>query len=263
VPFEERKMRIHAFSVWMLIALGVTHCSVETASARGFAKPRNDRGGGAHAFTRGTTSTSSSISFKKDGRAVTIEENGSGITVTVDGNSVRARNVDELKQQHPDAYQLYAEKPGFAVGSAGGSARASSSQSTSSTQGSHPGSLESKSSGSKDRSVTVIENGKKVTIEENASGITVTVGGERIRARSATELKRKSVKAFELYEKHLTTSDTGPENVDAESLLRGALEEKPGAADLLRRKLEEMKEQNAHDPSVQQLLERMLRENDK
>ncbi|MFM8783853.1 MAG: M56 family metallopeptidase, partial [Phycisphaerales bacterium] len=114
--------------------------------------------GGSSSSTRGSSSTSSSISFKKDGKVVSIEENGSGITVTVDGKSVRARNLDELKQQHPDAYRLYVEKPGYttgsaggsanASGSAGGSASASGSQSSSSTKGSRSGSPEGGSSAS-------------------------------------------------------------------------------------------------------------------
>ena len=104
--------------------------------------------GGSSSSTRGSSSTPSSISFKKDGKVVSIEENGSGITVTVDGKSVRARNLDELKQQHPDAYRLYVEKPGYAIGSAGGSANASGSQSSSSTKGSRSGSLEGGSSAS-------------------------------------------------------------------------------------------------------------------
>lgn len=104
--------------------------------------------GGSSSSTRGSSSTSSSISFKRDGKVVSIEENGSGITVIVDGKSVRARNLDELKQQHPDAYRLYVEKPGYATGSAGGSASASGSQSSSSTKGSRSGSPEGGSSAS-------------------------------------------------------------------------------------------------------------------
>ncbi|MFM8872547.1 MAG: hypothetical protein ACKOJI_04180, partial [Phycisphaerales bacterium] len=71
---------------------------------------------------------------------------------------MRARNLDELKQQHPDAYRLYVEKPGYttgsaggsanASGSAGGSASASGSQSSSSTKGSRSGSPEGGSSAS-------------------------------------------------------------------------------------------------------------------
>ena len=256
-------MKDYLFCVGMIVALGFTHCFADSASAQGFSKPRNNSGSESNSFTRGSSSASSSISFKKDGKMVSIKENGAGITVTVDGRSVRARNVDDLKQQHPDAYQLYVEKPGFAIGSAGGSASASGSGSSSSTKGSHPGSLETKSSKSKDRSVTVTDNGKKVTIAENASGITVTVGEKSIRARNANELKKESAEAFKLYEKHLNKSDTRREGTDAENLLRGNFEESPNASDLLREKLKEMQNEKSDDPRFQALIQKMLRAIDK
>ena len=245
-----------------IVALVFTHGFADSASAQRSSSPRKNSGGESSSFTRGSSSTSSSISFKKDGKLVSIKENGSEITVTVDGKSVRARNVDELKHQHPDAYQLYVEKPGFAIGSAGGSARGSGSGSSSTTKGSHPGSLETKSSESKDRSVTVTDNGQTVTIAENASGITVTVGTKSIRARNATELKKKSAKAFKLYEKHLNQSDTRREETDAENLLRGNFEGRPNASNLLRDKLKEMQNEKSDDPRVQELIQRMMRELD-
>ena len=245
-----------------IVALVFTHGFADSASAQRSSSPQNNSGSESNSFTRGSSSTSSSISFKKDGKLVSIKENGSEITVTVDGKSVRARNVDELKHKHPDAYQLYVEKPGFAIGSAGGSARGSGSGSSSTTKGSHPGSLETKSSESKDRSVTVTDNGQTVTIAENASGITVTVGTKSIRARNATELKKKSAKAFKLYEKHLNQSDTRREETDAENLLRGNFEGRPNASNLLRDKLKEMQNEKSDDPRVQELIQRMMRELD-
>ena len=225
--------------------------------------PGSTSGGGSKSSTRGSSSTSSTISFKKNGKSVRIEENGSGITVTVDGESVRARNVDELKKQHPDAYQLYVEKPGFAIGSAGGSASASGSQSSSSTNGSRPGSSETRSSRSRDRSITVTDNGKTVTIVENASGITVTVGEKIVRARNANELKKESAEAFQLYEKHLNKPGARQEGTDAEDLLRGNLEAGPDASELLREKLNEMRNEKPDDPRFQELIDRMLKELDK
>ena len=251
------------YCVGMIIALIFTHCFADSASAQRVSSPRNNSGSEANSFTRGSSSASSSISFKKDGKLVSIKENGSEITVTVDGKSVRARNVDELKHAHPDAYQLYVEKPGFAIASAGGSASGSGSGSSSTTKGSHPGSLETKSSESRDRSVTVTDNGEKVTIAENASGITVTVGKKSIRARNATELKKKSAKAFKLYEKHLNNSDTRRAGTDAENLLRGNFEGRPNASNLLAEKLKEMQNENSDDPRVQELIQKMLRELDK
>jgi Arc/MetJ-type ribon-helix-helix transcriptional regulator len=220
-------------------------------------------GSGSNSSTRGSSSTSSSISFKKDGKAISIQENGAGIAVTVDGKSVQARNVDELKQEHPDAYKLYVERPGFARGSAGGSARASGSQSSSSTKGSQPRGLETNSSRSRDRSVTVIDGGKMVTIAESASGITVTVGEEIIRAKDADELKKKSAEAFRLYEKHLNKPAARKGGADAEDLLRGKLEEGPSASDLLREKLDEMRTETSDDPRLQGLIDALLKELDR
>lgn len=244
-----------------MVAFGVGHWVADPASARGDVKPRNNTAGGSKSVTRGSIATSSSISFKKDGKLVTITENGSGITVTMDGDSVRARNVDELKRQHPDAYRLYVEKPGFAIGSAGGSASASGSQSSSSMKGAHPGKVESKSSRSSERSVTAIDDGEKVTIIESASGITVTVGEKTVRARTANELKKKSAKAFRLYEEYLDAPDARREAPDAENLLRGDFGDMPNASDVLRQKLEELKAERPDDPRFQELIQRMLREN--
>jgi hypothetical protein len=245
------------FCVATIVALGVGHWFAEPASARGDVKPRNNNAGGSNSVTRGSVATSSSISFKKDGKLVTITENGSGTTVTMDGDSVRARNVDDLKKQYPDAYRLYVEKPGFAIGSAG----ASGSQSSSSTKGAHPGNVGSKSSHSRDRSVTAIDNGEKVTITESASGITVTVGEKSVRARTANEQKKKSAKAFRLYEEYLNKPDAHREVPDADSLPRGDFGDMPNAADGLRQKLEELKAERPDHPRFQELIQRMLREN--
>lgn len=256
-------MRICSYYVGLIVVLVLTLCFVDSASPQGFSRPQDNSGSGSNSFTRGSSSTSSSISFKKDGKKVSIKENESGITVSVDGRSVRARNLDELKQRHPEAHQLYVEKPGFAIGSAGGSASASGSGSSSTTKGSHPGSLEFKKSQSNGRSVTVIDNGKKITIAENASGITLKVGEKSIRARNANELKKKNAKAFKLYEKHLQKSDTRRKGLDALGLLQGKFEERPDASDLLREKLREFQNEKSGDPRVQGLIEKMLQEIDK
>lgn len=253
-------MRVSTYFVGMIAVLVLTHCFADSASAQSLSSPRSDNG--SESRTRGSSSTSSSISFAKDGKKVDIKENGSGLTITVDGKSVRARNVDELRQKYPDAYRLYDEKPGFAIGSAGGSASASGSGSSSSMKSGSPGSLETQSSKSKDRSVTVIDNGKKVTIFENNSGITVKVGEKSIRAKNAKELKKKSARAFKLYEKHLKNADTRRNGTDAERLLRRNVAERPTASDLLREKLEEMKNQKSGDPRFRDLIQRMLREMD-
>ena len=233
-------MKVCLYCVGMIVALAFTHCFADSAFAQGLPNPQNNAGSESNSLTGGSSSTSSSISFKKDGKKISIKENGAGITVTVDGERVRASDINELKQEHPEAYQLYVEKPGFAIASGGGSASGSGSGASSSTKGSRPGSLKTKSSKSKDRNVTVIDNGKKVTITENASGITVKVGRKSIRARNAKDLKEKSAKAFTLYEKHLKNSDTRRIGTYVKGLIGGNFNKRPGASDLLREQLKEM-----------------------
>ncbi len=256
-------MKVYLYSVVMTVVLAFTHCFADSASAQGLPRAQNKAGSESNSLSGGSGSSSSSMSFKKDGMRVSIKENRSGITVTVDGESVRARNVDELKQQHPEAYQLYVEKPGFAIASGGGSASGSGSGSSSSTNGSFPGSLKTTSSKSRNRSVSVIDNGKKINIAENASGIIVEVGEKSIQARNANELKKKSANAFKLYEKHLKKPDAQRQGADPKALLRGNFEARPNASDLLREKLKEMQNEKQVNPRIQDLIQRMLREIDK
>ena len=120
--------------------------------------------------------------------------------------------------------------------------------------------METKGSRSRDRSVTVIDNGKEITIAESASGITVTVGEKTIRARNADELKKESAEAFQLYERHLNKPGTRREGIDAEDLLRGNLEEGTSASEQLRDKLKELQAETSDDPMLQELIKRMLQE---
>ena len=203
------------------------------------------------------------MSFKKDGKKISIEENGSGITVTANGKSVSARNLDELKQQYPEAYQLYIEKPGFAIGSSGGSASGSGSGGANSMSSEQPGKMEGKSSQSKDRSVSVMENGRKVKIAENASGITVDIDGKSIRVRNVGELKKKSPVAYKLYQKHINKPVAKQKESGADGILRGSFDAKPNAKDLLREKLKEMQNKKAADPRFQGLIQKMLKEMDR
>lgn len=256
-------MKVYLNCVGMIVALVFTQCLADFASAQGSSKSGNSSRSESKSFTRGSSSTSSSISFKKDGKKVSIQENGSGVTVTVNGESVRARNLEELKQKYPDAYQLYAQKPGSAIASGSGFARGSGSGSSSSSKGSNTDGVKTKSSESKNRSVTVIDNGEKATISENASGITVEVGGKIIRARSVKELKKKNAKAYKLYEKHLKKVETPQKGTDPTDSFGGKLDGRPTAKDLLREKLKEMRNEKSGDPRFQDLFKRMMKEIDK
>jgi hypothetical protein len=95
----------------------------------------------------------------------------------------------------------------------------------------------------------LIDNGRKVSIAENPTGITVSVNGNIIRAGNANELKKRNLDAFNLYEKHLAPPK--------------ARQEAPNAKDLLREELNKMRDENANNPALRGLFEKMLQEVDK
>ncbi|MCA9175861.1 MAG: hypothetical protein KDB14_15355 [Planctomycetales bacterium] len=170
--------------------------------------------------TSSSASASRSVSFSKDGMRVSIAENAAGITVSVNGHSVRAKNVAELEKRFPDAYRLYEEGMSkartSARASAGGSARAGGGGGAG-----LPGQFQTHTS--QDRSISVIEDGKTVSITENEKGITVSVNGKRVRAKNEAELKKNFPDAFDLYEKHSKAPITPNGQPDATALLRGEL----------------------------------------
>tara|TARA_E500000305_G_scaffold106340_1_gene104828 strand:+ start:63 stop:677 length:615 start_codon:yes stop_codon:yes gene_type:complete len=98
-------------------------------------------------FFTGNTSVNRSVSFKKDGKRVSITENANGITVSIDGKSVKASNAAELQRKSPEAYILYKERIGAATaeatikgsGDASSSAKNQSDSQSNSRQGSFSG----------------------------------------------------------------------------------------------------------------------------
>ena len=142
----------------------------------------------------GNTSTSRSVSYVKDGSRVSISENQRGITISVDGKSVHAKNIPELKKNYPrnfvcmrsiSAIQESVLLPQQAVqpGVGGG------------------GNFSEESMQS--RTISTVDNGKRISIRETKTGITVSVNGKRIKAKNAKDLKKKSPAAFKMYDKYL------------------------------------------------------------
>lgn len=196
----------------------------------------------------GSGSTSRSVSFVKDGKRVAIKENSRGITVSVDGKSVRAKNMADLKKRYPDAYKFYEgnlnNPKSMTSAGGGGSSRGGGSAGGSGNGRGGPGQFSEDSTQS--RNVSLTENGKKISITQNKAGITVSVNGKRVRAKNATELKKKSPEAFKMYEKHLGASN-GRSHTNP-----------PDAQTLMQEQLRKMLEQNADNPQVRKLIERMM-----
>ena len=218
--------------------------------ANGNAVQNNDRYGtqprsGAQSQQRSSTSVSASrsVSFTKNGRRVSISENASGITVNVNGKRFRAKNPVELKRRYPDAYRLYDEHIGAAQsrGTARGFAKGSAG-----SAGSVAGlPMQPNASSTENRSVSVIDNGKKISITQNKTGITVSVNGKRVRAKNVAELKKKFPDAFKVYEKHLGGTDGGALQSDATSLLQ--------------EELGRLRDENADNPQLRNLIDGMIR----
>ncbi|MEO1528972.1 MAG: hypothetical protein AAFX06_26420 [Planctomycetota bacterium] len=208
-------------------------------------------------------------SFMKNGKRVTVSETDSGVMVSVDGKVVRAKDAVELKRKSPQAYRLFQEglrntivsaraggsvRAGGGAGSgasarAGGSARGGGSPGAGGLAGSGNGPLGMQnpfhSSSSQNRSVSVIENGKKISITETKKGITVSINGKRVRAKNADQLKAKFPEAFQMYERHMGGADQRMMNPpDAMSLMRG--------------QLSQLRDQNAENRQLREMLERMM-----
>ena len=96
------------------------------------------------------------------------------------------------------------------------------------------------------RSISVIENGNNVSITEDKNGIIVSVNGKRVRAKDVAELKNKFPDTFKLYEKH-TRAATGHNG-------------KSDATTLLREELGKLRDANADNPQLKDLIEEMLRQ---
>ena len=187
-------------------------------------------------------SGSRSVSFMNNGKRVAVRENASGISVSVDGKTVRATNADELKEKHPEEFRLYAQHIGAAQTRA--SAGGFSSGSGGSGGGRIGAPMQFNNRSLKNRSISVVENGKKISINEDDTGITVAVNGKRVKAKNAEELKKKSPEAFEVYNK----------------LVRGTNAQKghSNATLLLQEELSKLRDENADNPRLRSLIDRMI-----
>ena len=220
---------------------------------------------GASGFAGGNSSTSRSVSFKKNGKRIAITENSRGITISVDGRSVRAKDIPELKQKYPNEYRLYEEylsNPKIRIYSGGGgSANAGGSagaRGTANGRGMSSGGGMANGSGgpgnfnqdsTMNRNVTTVDNGKKISITQNKAGITVSINGKRVRAKNPAELKKKSSDAYEMYQKHMGKSFMGGANSRTGH---------PDANTLMQQQLRKMLDDNADNPQVRDMIQRMI-----
>ncbi|MCA9175862.1 MAG: hypothetical protein KDB14_15360 [Planctomycetales bacterium] len=142
---------------------------------------------------------------------ILIEENPAGITVTVNGRSVRAKDGAELRQRYPDAYRLYERTLGreklLLLGRFAALKNSYSNANRALAGGGMSGPLDFNSR--QGRSVSLMENGKKVSITETEAGIAVSVDGKRVRANSLSQLRKGFPEAFRMFEEQLAAADGG------------------------------------------------------
>ena len=216
-----------------------TASSVGTASA-------SSAGPGHGVTNRSTTRTSlnRSVSITENGKKIAVKEDDSGVTVSVDGRVVQASSAAELKKADPEAYRIYDEHLGERKAKASGAAnaRARAGGSSQSSQGSN-----SRSSSSTSRSVSVSENGKNISVTEDKTGIRVSIDGRVTKATDASKLKQAHPEAYRLYDKYLGTANAG-------------INSGQSASDLLRSELEKMRDANAGNAQLQQLIDQALQD---
>ena len=235
-------MKLYSSGMTLIVAITCSICLSDSTYGQGVVRSSGS--------TNVKTSGSRSVSFSKDGKKVSITENSDGIRVSIDGKTVQAKDAAELKDKHPDAYRLYDEHIGAASYSASGRAEGKGSAGGGGSQNGLP--IQSETKSSEERRIEVNENGKKVSITENKKGITVSVNGKRVRAKNVAELKKKSPDAYRLYEKHVQAAKGA-------KAPQGA----PDAQELLRADLIKLRDENADNPQIKNLVEKMLQDLDK
>ena len=99
---------------------------------------------------------------------------------------------------------------------------------------------------STNRYVEFIDGGKRVSITQSSTGITVSVGGRTVEAASPAALKEKDLKAYRLYEKTLGSTDGQPAF-------------SASVSEMQRDQLKNLLEQNSANPQMKQVLENLLR----
>ena len=217
---------------------GRGYARASAQASAGFFSPQN-----VHTVSPGEISTSSSgnrsISIVEKGKKVSIEESADGITVSVNGRRVRGMDVAGLKKRFPDAFRVFEERLGNADVAtraiAGGAALAGGTG--------FPGQFNSRSS--RNRSISVTDNGREVSITENNNGLTVEVNGKRARAKNAAELKEKFPNAFKVYEKHLREEMSNDVELDAVRRMQD--------------ELGRLRDDNANNLQLNNLIETMMR----
>lgn len=135
------------------------------------------------------------------------------------------------------------------------SATGMAADSWSSQQGSVSSEARSSSHGYASRSISLNENGRHISITEDSSGITVTTnetadGRQKkaeVKAANARELKQKNPEAYRLYESHLGQAQG-----------RAGARGNTDARELLRNQLRKEIKDNAENPQMKALLEKML-----
>ncbi|MEL6104924.1 MAG: hypothetical protein AAFU85_02755 [Planctomycetota bacterium] len=199
---------------------------------------------GAQSQQRSFTSASGSRSatFMKNGKRVSVAETAAGITVSVDGQTVRATDANELKKRYPDAYRLYDDGLKGTRVSARAFASGSANANAGSGQSGFPGQFQTSST--QNRSVSVVENGKRISITENPSGITVSVNGRRVRTKDVSKLKKRFPEAFEAYEQHMGAGQRNARPLDATALLQ--------------QELTKLRDQNTGNPQLRGVIERLM-----
>jgi len=239
--------------------------------AKGNGFPGLAQGGPA---TRTSTSTdasvSRSVSFKKDGKRVSIRETPAGITAKIGGKTIRAKDLEDLKYKSPEAYDLYNDRMGSTFAKASASAKGIAGGGAGGGSGVGPGNMVVDTEQDSSRSVTVAENGKKITITENDGVITVRSGRQVVRAKNQAELGKKSPEALRLYKEHFTE---GAPAMQAPAV-QGTARQNPGmpanggpgfgnnARDMLRDQINQMRDENAGNAQMQGMFDRMMQQID-
>jgi hypothetical protein len=267
-----------ALAITFAVAATVAAADSASTNRRSSSSIASGRSGGSSSgfASGGGSGGSRGTSFSEDGKKISITENNSGITLTttetVDGkekkSEVRAANAKELEAKYPEAYRHYARRlggtsaSGGAFASGGGSSHASGRSSSSASGGS---SGRSSSGGGTSRSVSFNENGKSVTITESSdSGITVTIGektagkGKKtvVKAANPQQLQKKNAEAYRLYQSHMDGAQ------GAAGAGQGGVAGTRDPKAILPEQHPAQLKQNAGNPPMKEMLEKMLRDLD-
>lgn len=142
---------------------------------------------------------------------ILILENPNEIFVYVNGRTARAKDANELMRMYPDAYRLYDRTLGkdkrlfLARYAAWKEGHSDASRLYGAKDGLPGGQFNTNTS--QDLSITVMENGKKVSITGNNTAMTVSVNGKAVRANRVAQVKKKFPDAFRMFEEQLAAAN--------------------------------------------------------